>query len=63
MLKSNQLYVAFKETKNELHETKRKLDEAENDINEKYIYIDKLKEIQEKIDYQNNQIKKKMKMN
>ena len=59
MLKSNQLSVALKETKNEFHETKRKLDEAEDDINEKYIYIyiDKSKEIQEKNDYQNNEIK------
>ena len=54
MLKSNQLYGAIKETKNELHETKIKLDEVEDDINEKIIYIDKLKEIQEKNDYQNN---------
>ena len=48
MLKSDQLYVALKGTENELHETKKKLDETGDDINEKIKYIDKLKEIQEK---------------
>ena len=61
MLNSNQLYFTLKGTKNELCETKKRLDEARDDINKK-IYIDKLKEIQEKNDYQNNEIKK-MKMN
>ena len=61
MLNNNQLYVVLKGTENELYETKKKLDEAGDDINEKIKYIDKLKEIQEKNDYQNNE--KKMKMN
>ena len=61
MLNSNKLYFTLKGTKNELYETKKRLDEARDDINKK-IYIDKLKEIQEKNDYQNNEIKK-MKMN
>ena len=61
LLNSNQLYSTLKETKSELYETKKRLDEARDDINKK-IYIDKLKEIQEKNDYQNNEIKK-MKMN
>ena len=42
---------------NELYETKKRLDEARDDINKK-IYTDKLKEIQEKNDYQENEIKK-----
>ena len=37
---------------------KLKKDEAEDDINEKAKYIDELKEIQEKVDYQDNEIKK-----
>ena len=49
LLKYNQL----KSTKNALYETKDKLDKAGNDINEKTKYTDKLKEIQEKLDYQN----------
>ena len=58
LLNSNQLYSTLKRTKNELYETKKILDEARDDINKKYIYIDKLKEIQERNDYQNNEIKK-----
>ena len=61
-LNNNQLYAALKGTANELYETKKRLDEAGDDINKKYTYIDKLKEIQEKNDYQTNEIKK-MKMN
>ena len=61
LLNSNQLYSTLKGTKNELYETKKRLDEARDNIN-KQKYIDKLKEIQEKNDYQNNEIKK-MKMN
>ena len=57
LLKSNQLYVVLKGTKNELHETKKNLDGAGDDINERIKYIDKLKEIQEKNDYQNNEKK------
>ena len=37
---------------------KKRLDEAEDDINKKTKYIDKLKEIQKKVDYQENEIKK-----
>ena len=59
MLNSNQLYGKLEETKNELYETKKRLDEAEGDINEKTKYIDKLKEIQKKVDYQENEIPKK----
>ena len=33
------------------------MDKAENDINEKTKYIDELKEIQEKFDYQNVKVK------
>ena len=58
MLNSNQLNGKLEETKNELYETKKRLDEAEGDINKKARYIDKLKEIQKKIDYQENEIKK-----
>ena len=58
LLNSNQLYGKLEETKNELYETKKRLDEAEDDINEKTKYIDELKEIQEKVDYQDNEIKK-----
>ena len=53
MLKYNQLNEELNKTKNELYETKKGLDKAGNDINEKRKYIDKLKEIQEKLDYQN----------
>ena len=58
MLNSNKLYGKLEQTKNELYETKKRLDEAEDDINEKTKYIDKLKEIQKKVDYQENEIKK-----
>ena len=54
LLNSNKLYGKLEETKNELYETK----EAEDNINEKTKYIDKLKEIQKKVDYQENEIKK-----
>ena len=37
---------------------KKRLDEARDDINRKKC-IDKLKEIQEKVDYQENEIKEK----
>ena len=37
----------------------RKQDKAGNDINEKTKYIDELKEIQEKFDYQNNKAKER----
>ena len=62
LLRSNQLYVALKGTENELYETKKRLNEVEDDINKKTKYINKFKEIQEKNDYQSNEIKK-MKMN
>ena len=42
----------LKSIKNELNSTKDKLDKAGNDINEKPKYIDELKKIQKKIDYQ-----------
>ena len=51
LLNSNQLYGKLEETKIELYETEKTLDEAEDGINEKTKYIDKLKEIQEKVDY------------
>ena len=35
---------------------KKKLDEARDDANKKTKYIDKLKEIQEKVNYQGNKI-------
>ena len=54
LLNSNQLYDKLEETKNELYETKKRLDEAEDDINKKTKYIDKLKEIQKNVDYQEN---------
>ena len=54
LLNSNQLYGKLEETKNELYETKKRLDEAEDDINKKTKYIDKVKEIQKKVDYQEN---------
>ena len=62
MLNRNQLYCKLKGTENELYETKKRLEEARDDTNKKTKYIDKLKEVQEKVDYQKNEIKK-MKMN
>ena len=56
MLNSNKLYGKLEQTKNELYETKERLDEEEDDIYEKTKYIDKLKEIQKKVDYQENEI-------
>ena len=56
LLKYNQSNEELNRTKNELYETKNKLTKAENDINEKTKYIDELKEIQEKFDYQNNKV-------
>ena len=47
LLEYNQSSEELKRTKNELYETKKKLDKAGNDINEKTKYIDELKEIQE----------------
>ena len=58
LLKYNQSNEELKSIKNELYETKDKLDKTGNDINEKAKYIDELKEIQEKFDYQNNEVKK-----
>ena len=58
LLDRNQLYGKLKGTGNELYETKKRLDEARDDTNKKTKYIDKLKEIQEKVDYQKNEIKK-----
>ena len=64
LLKYNQSNQELKSIKNELYETKDKLDKTGNDINEKAKYIDELKEIQEKFDYQNNEVKKlKSKLN
>ena len=57
MLKLNQLNEELNLTRSELYETKKKLDEAGDDINEKTKYIDKLKEIKEKHDYQINKVK------
>ena len=57
MLKLNQSNEELNRTRNELFETKTKLDEAGDDINKKTKYIDKLKEIQEKHDYQVNKVK------
>ena len=57
MLKINQSNEELNRTKNELVETKEKLNEAGDDINEKTKYIDKLKEIEEKHDYQYNKVK------
>ena len=56
LLDRNQLYGKLKGTGNELYETKKRLDEARDDTNEKTKYIDKLKEIQKKHDYQNNKV-------
>ena len=57
MLKYNQSNEELNSTKNKLYIIKDKLNKAGNDINEKK-YIDELKEIQEKFDYQNNKVKK-----
>ena len=57
MLKLNQSNEELNRTRNELFETKKKLDEAGNDINEKTKYTDKFKEIEEKHDYQYNKVK------
>ena len=58
LLNSNKLYGKLEETKNELYETKKRLDEAEDDINKKAKYIDKLKEIQKKVDIKKMKLKK-----
>ena len=58
LLNSNQLYGKLEETKNELYEIKKRSDEATDDINKRSKYIDKLKETQKKVDYQENEIKK-----
>ena len=39
LLNSNQLYSTLKGTKNELYETKKRLDKARDDINKKNILI------------------------
>ena len=39
LLNNNQLYFTWKGTKNELYETKKRLDEARDDINKKNILI------------------------
>ena len=57
MLKCNQSNEELKSTKNKLYETKDKLDKAENDINEKTKYANKLEEIQVYHDYQYNNVK------
>ena len=64
LLNRSQLYSKLKGTENELHETKKRLEEeaTKDDTNKKTKYINKLKEIQEKVDYQKTEIKK-MKMN
>ena len=56
LLKYNQLNEELKNTKNKLYKTKYKLNKAGNDINEKTKYIDELKEIQEKFDYQYSKV-------
>ena len=55
----NQLLLdgKLKATENEFYETKKRLEEARDDTNEKTKYIDKLKEIKKKHDYQNNKVK------
>ena len=53
MLKLNQSIEELNRAKNKLFET----NEAGDNINEKTKYIDQLKEIQEKHDYQNNKVK------
>ena len=60
MLNRNQLYSKLKGTENELYETKKRLEEAKDEYH--HMSINKLKEIQEKVDYQKNEVKK-MKMN
>ena len=57
LLKLNQSNEELSRTRNELFETKKKLDEAGDDINEKTKYIDKVKETEEKHDYQYNKVK------
>ena len=57
LLKLNQSNKELNRIKNELFETKEKLNEAEDNTNEKTKYIAKLKEIQEKYDYQYNKVK------
>ena len=57
LLKLNKSNEELNRTRNELYNAKEKLGEAGYDINEKAKYIDKLKEIQEKYDYQNNKVK------
>ena len=57
MLDRNQLYGKLKGTENELYETKKRLDEARDDTTKKTKYINELKEIQKKHDYQNNKVK------
>ena len=49
LLKYIQLNEELNKTKNELYETKKGLDKAGDDINEKIKYTDKLKEIQESL--------------
>ena len=56
LLEYNQSYNELNRTKNELYQTRNKLDKAGNDVNEQK-YIDELKEIQEKFDYQNDKVK------
>ena len=58
MLKYNQSNEELHGIKNELYETKKRLDKTGNDINGKIKHIDELKEIQENFDYQNNEAKK-----
>ena len=57
MLKLNQSNEELNRIRNELFKTKEKLNEAGDDINEKTKYIGKLKESEEKHDYQNNEVK------
>ena len=52
MLKYNQSNEELNSTKNELYEPKSKLNKAENDVNKKAKYINELEEIQEKFEYQ-----------
>ena len=57
LLKLNQSNQELNITKNKLNITKKELDEAGDDIKEKTEYINKLKEIKENLDYQNNKAK------
>ena len=57
LLKYNQSNEELNSSKNELYETKKRFDKVGNDINEKLKHIHELKEIQEKFDYQNNEVK------